>query len=122
MLIAFLAFLAMIDFLLGAAVPGLSLALIFSWVFAPVALLMGVPMADVPAVADLLGTKLVANEFVAYGKLAELKETIEKALSQQRMSQEIQRLKSLVKELYGLDNVVARSPAIVVKFAPPDQA
>jgi CNT family concentrative nucleoside transporter len=69
MLIAFLAFLAMIDFVLGAVVPGLSLALIFSYVFAPAALLMGVPTADMPAVADLLGTKLVANEFVAYVKL-----------------------------------------------------
>ena len=28
------------------------------------------------------------------------------------MSKEIQRLKSLVKELYGLENVVARSPAM----------
>ena len=69
MLIAFLAFLAMIDFLLGAVVPGLSLAAIFARVFAPAAILMGVPMADVPAIADLLGTKLVANEFVAYVKL-----------------------------------------------------
>jgi two-component system, NtrC family, response regulator GlrR len=42
----------------------------------------------------------------------ELKETIEKALSQQRMSQEIHGLKALVKELYGLDHVVARSPAM----------
>jgi two-component system response regulator GlrR len=42
----------------------------------------------------------------------ELKATIEKALSQQRMSREIQRLKSLVKELYGLENVIARSPAM----------
>ncbi|KAF4516293.1 hypothetical protein B566_EDAN000534 [Ephemera danica] len=42
----------------------------------------------------------------------ELKATIEKALSQQRMSKEIQRLKFLVKELYGLENVVARSPAM----------
>jgi two-component system response regulator GlrR len=42
----------------------------------------------------------------------ELKATIEKALSQQRMSREIQRLKSLVKELYGLESVVARSPAM----------
>jgi two-component system response regulator GlrR len=54
----------------------------------------------------------------AYGYLtkpfddAELKATIEKALSQQRMSREIQRLKSLVKELYGIENVVARSPAM----------
>ena len=69
MLIAFLAFLAMFDFVLGAMVPGLSLSVIFARVFAPAALLMGVPLPDVPAVADLLGTKLVANEFVAYVKL-----------------------------------------------------
>lgn len=69
MLIAFLAFLAMVDYLLGAAWPGLTLSAIFARVFAPAAILMGVPMADVPALADLLGTKLVANEFVAYVKL-----------------------------------------------------
>ena len=46
----------------------------------------------------------------------ELKATIEKALSQQRMSREILRLKSLVKELYGLENVVARSPAMQQLF------
>jgi CNT family concentrative nucleoside transporter len=67
MLIAFLAFIALIDFLLGFA--GLSLARVFGWVFAPVAVLMGVPAGDVPLVADLLGTKLVANEFVSYVKL-----------------------------------------------------
>ena len=32
---------------------------------------MGVEGDDVPRVADLLGTKLVANEFVAYAKLNE---------------------------------------------------
>jgi CNT family concentrative nucleoside transporter len=69
MLIAFLAFIAMFDFLLGMISPGLSLARVFSVVFAPVAVLMGVPSQDVPAIADLLGTKLVANEFVAYVKL-----------------------------------------------------
>jgi len=52
----------------------------------------------------------------AYGYLTKpfddkaLKVYIEKALAQQRMSHEIQRLKSLVTELYGLENVVARSP------------
>jgi two-component system response regulator GlrR len=40
----------------------------------------------------------------------ELKAALEKALAQQRMSREIQRLKLLVKELYGLENVAARSP------------
>jgi CNT family concentrative nucleoside transporter len=69
MLIAFLAFIALLDALLGWAWPGLTLASIFSLVFAPVAFLMGVPTQDVPAVADLLGTKLVANEFVAFIKL-----------------------------------------------------
>mgnify|MGYP000848233477 FL=1 len=42
----------------------------------------------------------------------ELKATIDKALIQLRMTREIQRLKSLVKELYGLENVIARSPAM----------
>ena len=69
MLIAFLAFIALVDALLGWARPGLSLAGIFSVVFAPVAFLMGVPTADIPEIADLLGTKLVANEFVSFVKL-----------------------------------------------------
>jgi CNT family concentrative nucleoside transporter len=69
MLIAFLAFIALVDFLLGAAWPGLTLSRVFAVVFAPVAFLMGVPAADVAPMADLLGTKLVANEFVAFVKL-----------------------------------------------------
>ena len=39
----------------------------------------------------------------------ELGASIEKALTQQRMRREIQRLKVLVKELYGLENVIAAS-------------
>jgi concentrative nucleoside transporter, CNT family len=69
MLIAFLAFIALIDYLLGQVSPGLSLSRIFAVLFAPVAVLMGVPSQDVPLMGDLLGTKLVANEFVAYVKL-----------------------------------------------------
>jgi len=69
MLIAFLAFVAMIDYLLGLVSPGLSLATIFAVGFSPVAALIGIPSVDVPIVADLLGTKLVTNEFVAYVKL-----------------------------------------------------
>lgn len=78
MLIAFIAFVALfnqvllkLDEAVGLKellnLPGpLSLQVIFSWVFAPIALLMGVHLGDVPAVAELLGTKLVLNEFVAY--------------------------------------------------------
>jgi CNT family concentrative nucleoside transporter len=69
MLIAFLAFIALIDYVLAQISPGLSLSRIFAVLFAPVAVLMGVPSQDVPAMGDLLGTKLVANEFVAYVKL-----------------------------------------------------
>jgi CNT family concentrative nucleoside transporter len=69
MLIAFLAFIAMFDYALSAMWSGLTLSAVFAKVFAPAAILMGVPMTDVPYVADLLGTKLVANEFVAYVKL-----------------------------------------------------
>jgi two-component system response regulator GlrR len=56
----------------------------------------------------------------AYGYLTkpfddkELMDSIEKALAQQRMRREIQRLKSLVKELYGMDKMVARSPKMQV--------
>ncbi len=77
MLIAFLAFIALFDFLLGMVRPGLTLASVFAVVFSPVAVLMGVPRADVPAIADLLGTKLVANEFVSFVKLTtEYRETL----------------------------------------------
>ena len=69
MLIAFLAFIAMIDAFLGFVRPGLSMAGIGAFFFAPVAALLGVPAGDIPAVADLLGTKLVTNEFVAYVKM-----------------------------------------------------
>src|SRR5439155_21220420 len=71
MLIAFLAFIALFDYLLSSlpVQPPLSLRQVFSWIFSPVAFLMGVEGSDVAGVADLLGTKLVANEFVAYVKL-----------------------------------------------------
>ena len=71
MLIAFLAFIAMFDYILASIHPALSLARVFAWLFAPVAVLMGVPAQDVAAIGDLLGTKLVANEFVAYIKLTQ---------------------------------------------------
>ena len=69
MLIAFLAFVAMIDYGLGLLSPTLTLVRIFAVVFSPITVLLGVSSADVPAVSDLLETKLVTNEFVAYVKL-----------------------------------------------------
>lgn len=66
MLIVFIAFVAMIDAILGAIVPDLSLAKLFGWIFSPAAFLMGVEPKDVPHVASLLGAKLSINEHYAY--------------------------------------------------------
>jgi CNT family concentrative nucleoside transporter len=65
MLIAFLAFIAMFDYILQSW-GGPTLAQVFGFVFSPVAVLLGVQPGDVPLVGNLLGTKLIANEFVAY--------------------------------------------------------
>jgi len=69
MLIAFLAFIALFDYLLGTLYEGLTLSRVFAFIFSPLAFLMGVPASDVGPLADLLGTKLVATEFVAFVKL-----------------------------------------------------
>lgn len=66
MLIAFIAFIALINALLGLLSPQVSLELIFGRVFAPLAYLLGVESGEVTAVGELLGKKLVLNEFVAY--------------------------------------------------------
>jgi CNT family concentrative nucleoside transporter len=66
MLIAFIAFIALINHVLGKINPGLTLQAVFAELFGPVAFLMGVPDADVPTVGELLGVKLALNEFVAY--------------------------------------------------------
>jgi CNT family concentrative nucleoside transporter len=50
----------------------LTLAVIFSWVFAPVAFLMGVPWAETGAAGALLGEKIAINEFVAYLHLSQI--------------------------------------------------
>ncbi len=75
MLIAFLALLAMADGLLGwlGGFVGYewSLSAMFSAIFAPIAWMMGVPWADCPESGQLLGQKMVANEFVAYAQLSE---------------------------------------------------
>jgi len=71
MLIAFTALIAFANYLLGQMWDGLTLQAIFAEIFAPVALLMGVDAADVPKVAELLGVKLVGNEFLAFDALTQ---------------------------------------------------
>lgn len=45
---------------------------LFGYLFAPLAYVIGIPSADVLAVGELLGSKIVLNEFVAYQQLTEL--------------------------------------------------
>lgn len=77
MLIAFLGLLALINGILAwfgglLGFPGLSLEGIFSYLFAPVAWLMGVPASDCLQVGILLGKKTILNEFIAYLDLKKL--------------------------------------------------
>ncbi len=81
MLISFLALVALVNVLLGKAggwvgVP-LSLEKILGYAFMPLALVMGVPWKDAFAVGDLLGTRMVLNELIAYSRLGPLKATLD---------------------------------------------
>lgn len=49
----------------------LSLAVIFSWIFAPVAFLMGIPWSEAGTAGAMLGEKIAINEFVAYLHLSQ---------------------------------------------------
>ena len=75
MLISFLALIALANATLGLV--GLSMQQIFGWVFAPLAWSMGVPWQDASTIGNLLGTRMVLNEFVAYSQLGPLKETLD---------------------------------------------
>ncbi|BDA73339.1 sodium-dependent nucleoside transporter [Calothrix sp. PCC 7716] len=80
MIIAFLGLLAVVNALLGwigarVLLPQLSLEWILSFVMAPFAFLMGVPLSDCMQVGALLGKKTILNEFIAF---LDLKTVIEK--------------------------------------------
>lgn len=72
-LIAIISIVALINGILG--IFNLSLELILSYIFAPIGYLMGLPSTEILKAGELLGSKLILNEFVAFGKLAPLLET-----------------------------------------------
>jgi concentrative nucleoside transporter, CNT family len=78
MLITFLALLALFNSMMGwthnhiAWFPE-SLQQVFGWIFAPVAWVIGIPWHDCKAIGNLLGTRMVINELVAFQQLATLK-------------------------------------------------
>jgi CNT family concentrative nucleoside transporter len=76
MLIAFIALVSMLDGGLGALTHAIfnrsiTFQMVAGWLFIPFAWLMGVPNADCVRVGELLGQKIVLNEFVAYGTLTD---------------------------------------------------
>lgn len=66
-LIAIISIVALINGILG--IFNLSLETILSYVFAPMGYLMGFEGKEVLTAGELLGSKLILNEFVAFGKL-----------------------------------------------------
>jgi concentrative nucleoside transporter, CNT family len=74
MLLAFIALVALVNGVLGLFPYQLSLQKIFSWVFYPFAILIGIPINEVPIAATLLGEKTVFNEFVAYVHMGQARE------------------------------------------------
>ena len=74
MLLAFLALIAMLNYMIGwgGGLLGVSVTLeqLLGWGLSPLAWLIGIPSADITAFGSLLGTKIIANEFVAYLSLA----------------------------------------------------
>ena len=76
-LIAFIALVSLFNSILGivggwVGFSNLSLQLILGYIFFPIVWLMGVPLEETFASAELLGLKTALNEFVAYGALANI--------------------------------------------------
>src|SRR5579864_5221131 len=78
MLIAFLSLIALVNGMLGwvhvhiGFIPG-TLQQILGMIFAPLAWLMGVAWNDCASIGNLLGTRLVLNEFVAFVDLGKIR-------------------------------------------------
>jgi CNT family concentrative nucleoside transporter len=79
MLISFLALIALLNGIMGSLHNGLahlgwnwfpsSLQQVFGVIFAPIAWLIGIPWHDCPIIGNLLGTRMVLNELVAFSQL-----------------------------------------------------
>ena len=68
-IVGFMGVMAIFDMILG--VFGLSMSQIFGYVFAPFGFLFGFDGENIMRAGTLLGQKLILNEFIAFGSLAE---------------------------------------------------
>ena len=79
MLIAFISIIALLNWALGLISFGstiLSIELILGYLFMPLAFLMGAPWSEAHVLGSLMGQKLVLTEFIAYGNLASLGDSV----------------------------------------------
>ena len=75
MLIVLISLVGLINHMIAVIPAGeapLSLGRIAGWVFQPLSWCMGIPWSDANAAGQLMGTKLVINELVAYQQLGEV--------------------------------------------------
>lgn len=82
MLIVFLALLALLNAMMGWVHIHIgwfpySLQQVLGWIFAPIAWLIGVPWHDATRIGDLLGLRMVTNEFVAFSQLGPMKGSLD---------------------------------------------
>ena len=74
-LVAFIGIMGVFNLFLGFV--GISLDQIFGYVFAPFGFLFGFSGADIMTAGTLLGQKLILNEFVAFGNLVPIMESLD---------------------------------------------
>ncbi|WP_082234791.1 NupC/NupG family nucleoside CNT transporter [Halobacillus massiliensis] len=65
MLIAFIASLELVNAIFAGLFNGLTLQETLGYIISPIAILMGIPTAEVLDAGSIMGTKIVTNEFVA---------------------------------------------------------
>lgn len=65
MLIAFIASLELVNWVISFIFQGLTLQDILGYVLAPIGILMGIPADEVISAGGIMGTKIITNEFVA---------------------------------------------------------
>jgi len=82
MLISFIALIALLNAIMSGiggwfGYPQFSLQMVLGWVFAPIAWSLGVPWRDAGVIGQLLGTRMVLNEFIAFAQLGPMKDSLD---------------------------------------------
>ncbi len=72
MLIVFISLISMFNYILGMVSTGLTLNVIFGYLFSPFAYFLGFNGLEANKVAELLGTKVAVNEFIAFSDMVNM--------------------------------------------------